>query len=213
MQPHHITKYPNRFTDMLGRRFGRLVVTRYAGIRKRNRSWECVCDCGNTTVVLGTLLRNGKTRSCGCLQIIAATKHGMRYVPEYRIWKHMRGRCLCPSDKSFDRYGGRDISICQRWYDSFENFYADMGPRPSPKHSIDRIDNMSGYSPENCRWATAATQANNRRSNHLITYNGQTRTITEWEQVTGIKSATLRKRLKLGWTIQRTLTMPIRERR
>ena len=212
MHKHCITPRPNRhyFSDLVNLRFGHLVVTRYAGIRNRNRSWECLCDCGNNTIVLGTNLRRGTTQSCGCLRKIVATKHGMRYTAEYRIWKHMRGRCLCPTDASFDRYGERGISICQQWIDSFDSFYSDMGPRPSPKHSIDRIDNSLGYTPENCRWATSTIQANNRRSNHLVTYNGKTHTITEWAQIVGIKQPTLRKRLRNGWSIERALTTPLR---
>lgn len=169
--------------DMTGRRFGWwMVETRDADARY----WNCVCDCGSRKRVLGSNLRRGLTRSCGC-QNVAATKirnatHGASRVgsrmAEYRIWAGMRNRCNNTAEVRFADYGGRGIRVCERW-DKFENFLADMGNRPSPQHSLDRIDVNGNYEPGNCRWATRKEQARNARSNKRWTLNGHTMTQSE----------------------------------
>lgn len=156
-----------------GLRFGRLVAIERVQSKEKNAQLKCRCDCGNLTIVPLNRLRNGGSRSCGCLMrelaTIRATTHG--HTPkghqpvEYRCWQSMKSRCLYPRNASFAYYGGRGIKVCDRWLNSFKNFLADMGRKPSPQHSIDRINPLLGYFPANCRWSTAKEQANNRRNN------------------------------------------------
>jgi hypothetical protein len=131
--------------------------------------------------------------------------HGATNTPEFRAWISLRHRCESPKSPSFKDYGARGITVCERW-SSFENFLADMGPRPSPDHSIDRRDNDKGYGPDNCRWATWAEQASNKRNNRVLTINGETRTLAQWARLAGLASSTLDNRLKDGWTLEEAVS-------
>lgn len=136
--------------------------------------------------------------------------HGLRNTPEYNIWNSMKQRCVNPRSSSFKRYGAVGITVCDRWKNSFASFYQDMGPRPSKEHSVERIDNLLGYSPENCRWATPEEQANNTKSNLLITAHEVTQTAAQWEKDTGVPSYVIRARIhNHGWSPERAVSSPV----
>lgn len=132
----------------------------------------------------------------------------MSYSPEYRAWKGMKERCQNPTNKSYHNYGGRNISVCERWLISFETFFDDMGYRPSAKHSIDRINVDGNYEPKNCRWALSKEQGRNRRDTRFLTFRGQTRALTEWAEILGISRWTLWDRVvRRGWTTEQALSL------
>lgn len=188
-----------RERDISGQYFGRLkaveTTKKYVG---STRKWLCQCRCGNVVLVRKDRLVLGKTKSCGCLKkdlIRGRFKtHGMSCSDEYRIHKNMKARCLNPNDKDYKNYGARGIKVCSEWL-KFENFYKDMGERPSKDHSIDRIDNDGDYCSENCRWATRKQQARNCRNSRIITYKGETNCISYFAEKYEINYHTLYGRI------------------
>lgn len=160
--------------DLTGQRFGRLKVKALTLKIGRKVKWICRCDCGTPLIVHAGDLRSGNTKSCGCLQVERAReantvhRHGEGSyrngrTPEFIAWQNMVARCSNPQHPSFRYYGGRGINVCERWRSSYENFLADMGRRPSPDLTLDRINNNGNYEPDNCRWATHSDQMRNRR--------------------------------------------------
>lgn len=194
-------KFPN-LKDITGQRFGSLTVKKYLGRSK----WLCVCDCGKETEATTSHIRSGHTKSCGCRRVYVTgevhRKHGETKSRLYCVWQKMRSRCRRTSDKSFDRYGGRGIQVCEEWARSFEAFAKWAHENGYAENlSIDRIDNDKGYSPDNCRWTDSTEQANNRRSNRLITHNGQTKTLAQWAREKGVRPRTIARRLdRWKWT-------------
>lgn len=192
--------------DLVGQKFGRLTVisraeNKLVGKKKRPQ-WNCICSCGNEVVVVGQSLRNQSTRSCGCLHAEKSaeraskltSRHGMASTPEYIVWQAMKGRCLRESSKDYPQYGGRGITVCDRWM-QFDEFIADMGERPSSRHSLDRIDPNGNYEPKNCRWATITEQANNKRTNKRVVCDGESMTVAELSRKTGKPASTIYGRL------------------
>lgn len=193
--------------DLTGQRFGRLVAIEQGEHYRLEIQWICQCDCGRKLLTRGYSLRIGKTKSCGCrLEEIKQSSHalGGKQTAEYRAWYAMRQRCNSPNHIGYKHYGERGISVCDRWSD-FGNFLEDMGPKPEQTLSVERLNNSKGYSPDNCKWGTRIEQANNKRNNTVIEFNGARRTISEWSAITGIKKSTLRQRLKRGWQVPKLL--------
>jgi hypothetical protein len=205
------TRVPRNFTDLTGRRFGKLVVVRRKGTVDDTRAlWECKCDCGGTSAVRTTALRCGKTVTCGCSH---GEKHGLCGSGLYSIWHNMIARCTNPKAAGFKHYGGRGIRVCDRWSGDggLQSFVADMSPRPSPEHEIDRKDSNGNYCPENCRWATRPEQCRNTRRSRLITIDGTTKCMTDWCKEFGRSTTTVTHRIvALGWDAHRALTTPTR---
>lgn len=200
------------FKNLTGQKFHRLRVIGFVGMNShKSATWECKCDCGNVVNMVGDAIKRGHTKSCGCatveLIIERVTKHGGIRTEAYKSWIKMNARCHNSGSTSYRNYGARGINVCDRWA-NFGNFINDMGERP-PGHSLDRIDNSKGYSPENCRWATRKEQNRNKRGNRMITYKGETLPLVVWAERFEIKYVTLVRRLVLGWTVNEALETPI----
>jgi hypothetical protein len=195
--------------------FGRLqVLYRGPNDSKNKAQWYCQCVCGTTLLVRGASLLSGNTSSCGCLrkEIRRQTLEGpaLRYVPEYEVWRHMKQRCMDPKHISYPNYGGRGITICERWLESFQNFLEDMGPRPTPQHSLDRFPDKNGnYEKSNCRWATPSEQTRNMRTNRMIMLDGHTACLADWLLIKGLSKRTFHSRCQSGWTVERALMTPV----
>ena len=192
--------------DLKGQRWGRLLVNNRLSQKASDGSflWSCTCDCGKEVILSASDLNGQRIFSCGCLRSDTMrqihTTHGMADTPTYRSWIHMRDRVLNEKHVHHDRYGGRGISICENWLNSFEAFYRDMGPRPTEEYSIERIDNNGNYEPGNCYWATALEQARNRSNTIRLTHNGICQSIDTWVEQLKLKKSTVLYRLSLGWT-------------
>jgi hypothetical protein len=167
----------------------------------------CRCRCGELTEAGLSLLHKGLKKSCGCTNP-GSTKHGMSDTPEFHTYMTMRARCYRSNMKQYANYGGRGIKVCDRWLASFESFYEDMGPRPTARHSLDRIDVNGDYEPGNVRWATDDVQARNKRDNRLITAFGRTQCITDWANECGLSSGVIASRIKRGWAISVAVSTP-----
>lgn len=182
-----------------GQRFGRLLVTQRVANRGTHACWLCECDCGRQCEVAGTLLKSGMTTSCGCYRLERLKQslqtHGMTGTVEHQTWKRLRARCSNPNLPDYPDYGGRGIKVCDRWKDSFADFFEDMGSRPGKGYSIDRIDVNGDYCPENCRWATASQQASNKRK-MLIEYEGRTLSVADWSLEFQVNPTTIYTLLK-----------------
>ena len=198
--------------DMVGKVFGRLTVVAESNTWASGRRLvDCQCSCGVTVARRRVCLVSGTTTSCGCYQKEQLAErnrtHGGTNTPEYKSWAGMLQRCNNPNHHAYANYGGRGIKVD---WGTFEQFLQDMGDKPSPKHSIDRVDVNGNYSKNNCRWATDIEQNNNRRSNRPLTLHGVTRTTAEWAIEVSVASTTIRKRLQYGWSVEAALTTPLR---
>lgn len=201
----------NRFKSSLtNQRFGRLFIG--PPVRPGGRWWAW-CDCGEITTPMGQALKQGRTRSCGCLNDEVRRTFGVTHgasrvgklTREYRIWQHMRGRCGNPTNDSYHNYGGRGIKVCERWDNSFELFLEDMGPCP-PGRTIERKDVNGDYELENCRWISKGRQSWNRRDTIRITRDGETLPLKEWASRLGFSYGTVTKRYRRGCPVDQLFT-------
>jgi len=212
-----LTKITER--GIVGHRYGRLVII---GFVQGQHQMEvlCKCDCGQETNLSLHRLKKGLTVSCGCykkeLTIKKNTVHGQNKkgmpTPEYKAWAGMKTRCYSEKYYLYHRYGGRGIKVCDRWLNSFESFFEDMGIRPSNKHSLDRFpDNNGDYGPSNCRWATQKQQGRNQSTNVLVDINGEIKTVSEWAEIHGIHPKLAFGRIYKGWDVVKSIITPARK--
>lgn len=201
---------------MIGKRYGRLTVQSDAGVEGEKRQWNCLCDCGTMHVAPTNALTSGHTKSCGCLQAETMSRgnvvHGLSGTQVHIAWQNMRARCENQNNEAFKNYGGRGIKVCDRWQ-TFENFLADMGQPPTSRHSIERINNGSGYDPGNCIWATRSKQSRNKRDNVWVTMQGRKMILKDWCKELGIHPSTVYRRLSRGYSAEAALTAPMEQKR
>lgn len=210
-------RYARPIRNLSGQKFGRYTVIKLHD-KRANRGqtlWVCRCDCGNERLVMSQNLTRGNSKSCGCLcrenTSKANSTHRLTKHPAYKSWLSMRKRCYGNDPHAYKYYGSRGIKMCERW-NKFENFWEDMNSTWKDGLEIDRIDNDGNYCPENCRWATRKEQVRNTRFTHWVEFKGQRKSVAEWSEITGIPYGTLHSRVYTGWTGERALTQPIRDR-
>lgn len=192
-------------TSLIGKKVGNLTVIS----KDVDRRWICLCACGNRKSIRQDKLKPSGTKSCGCLRKQSRFIHGQTNTAAYSSWRGMKERCENPNHKSYKNYAERGIKVCERWQ-TFENFLADMG-QPTQGQSLERINNNDGYCLSNCKWADNIEQANNRRNNRILSFQGKSQTASQWARETGIPLDTILDRLnRYGWSIQKALTTPKR---
>lgn len=207
-------------SDLTNKKFGRLLVVKFVGRSNSGDSvWRCRCDCGVYKSVIGSSLKSGNTKSCGCYSIdnrkYFNLKHGCavgsKPTAEYRTWAGIIQRCTNRHIPVYRFYGGRGITVCDRWSNSFVDFLEDVGLRPTEKHSLDRFPNQNGnYEPGNVRWATQKEQMRNRRSNRIIEYMGKKDTMVAWSEKFGLRVGLVWGRIHRGWSVEKALSTPVK---
>jgi len=208
--------------NYVGLKFTYLTVIKEGNVHitkggHKHRTIVCICKCGIKKEIQFSAVKNGSVKSCGCYSAkinsdrmkTQARTHGKTLTSEYYSWMSMKKRCLNSNHKSYKDYGGRGIWICERWENSFENFFEDMGLRPDKNYSLDRINNNLGYFKENCKWSTKKEQSRNVRANVLVLWDGKTKCISEWAEILGINRGKLSYRIvEAKWDINKAMTTP-----
>lgn len=214
-----------RSRDLTNQVFGRLTALKISTEPMKGSSsstpWVCRCECGTEKVIRAIHLTNGSTLSCGCLIRQKTSERSLTHghkrngvrSPTYAVWSSIMTRCTNPKTANWNDYGGRGITVCERWRNSFEAFLEDVGERPSKDHSIDRKDVNGNYEPGNVRWATRAEQCRNKRTNRKITIGGETHCLSEWEEIKGLPKKRITSRLFLGWSEYEAVMTPNAGRR
>lgn len=201
------THRAHNFIDLTGQTFGRWAVLEFhSNAKGRGTRWLCRCECGTERPIYANNLKRGRSRGC---RSCSKTTHGKSGTKAYDVWIGIKARCSNPSALDYNRYGGRGIRVCERW-ESFESFLEDMGERPFPAATVERINNDGPYSPENCRWATRKDQGQNKHNNVILTHDKKTLCMSAWADEMGLSQKTLHDRLKSGWPVGRALTTPVR---
>ncbi len=206
-----------KFINLKGTRFGNVVAIDISHRQKGSVYWNCQCDCGNKIKVAGGTLRYRGNISCGCnkgkkiSEKLSTHKesYGEGQTPEYRAWNSMKRRCYNPKAHAFHRYGGKGVSVCDKWLNSYENFLEDMGRRPSELHSLDRINGDRDYSKENCRWADKKEQARNTYRSINVIIEGESMRFADACEKYSIKGKIVRMRLSLGWELEKAFKAPV----
>lgn len=202
-----------------GTRFHRLVVIGNTILPNGRKAYVCTCDCGNEKLYEGSPLLSGEYRSCGCYRKEQRQKgqptHGLcvkdgKITPEWSSWSRMRNRCYNENHDKYECYGGRGIQVCDRWRDSFENFLEDMGPKPTPKHTIERKNVNGNYEPSNCIWATQKIQTRNKRNTKWVVYDDRKMSLAEAIELSGSDNRLVRLRMKRGWSLEKAINEPVR---
>ncbi len=215
-----------KFIDLTGHRYGRFTVVELVEPHitpkgKIRTQWKCLCDCGAERIVATCNLRNGTSRSCGCLSRELArkrlTKHGLAGTKIYYVWQKMCQGCFSPNSREYKYYGARGITVCDEWCNNFQAFYdwaiesgykEEISPNGINKWTIERIDNDGNFEPDNCCWATMEAQANNKQTNHLVTFQGKTQTISRIAKQQNINPQLIYDRLKKDWEPEKAITTP-----
>lgn len=205
------TKSCGHIEDLTGQRFGKLLVVGRDDspqtTKQKRIKWACACGCGNFTSVSSGNLKNGNTASCGCEKYANRGTHGMTNTPTYKAWDAMIQRCTNSNDARYKDYGGRGITVCDRWL-KFSNFLEDMGVKPAGLE-LDRIDNNGGYFLDNCRWISGIENKRNTRGNRYLVYGGEKLCVAAWAEKLGINKGTITNRLSRGWSVEETLSTPV----
>jgi hypothetical protein len=209
-----------KFNDLTGKEYSYLTVDSFAGALpmsngKKQSHWNCVCRCGiRISAIPHGRLTSGNSESCGCLFLERVTHHNMGKTAEYKAWGTMIQRCTNDRNPAWKNYGGRGIAVCDEWLKSFISFFEYVGPKPTPKHSLDRFPDVNGnYEPGNVRWATSKEQSRNRRGTRLISFNGERKCITDWAEIVGISCGVIWGRLDSGWSVEMAFTAPVKKKK
>jgi|SRR5262245_16113233 len=213
MPDGHPIPTTHNFQDLTGQVFGDWLVVRFDGRRRETSQWWCRCVCGTERAVGASNLKRGLSQGCGCQKSAKIarrfTTHGRSRTAEHRTWVAMRQRCHNPKASKYADYGGRGIRVCARWRISFQAFLADVGPKPGPAYSLERVNNNGHYEPGNVRWATPREQCLNKRNNRVVTFRGIDLPLSEWCRRVGLNMHTVIGRLGRGWVLDRALSEPV----
>lgn len=201
-----------RSKDHSGKVFGRWKVVDFSHVGTRKEAfWNCVCECGTKRAVKAGSLTSGKSLSCGCYHKERVTTHGDTGLPTFKSWESMKQRCTNPKAPDYPRYGGRGITICDEWINSYDTFVKDMGQRPKGR-SLDRIDVNGNYEPSNCRWATNRQQQNNKKNSPRLKHNGSIKTVGDWSKESGIPAKVILWRIAHDWDAGKAIYTPVRKK-